>query len=108
MSCFLLFVTLKTTFRIAKIERKGRLWAGVVDLHDISVPQKIDICAGARLAYCTCAHAQPLIPVFSDIMIIWGARVGPSYHTVRVGLQTTYGCPCMVDACPFIWETAPT
>ena len=32
MSCFLLFVTLKQTFRIAKIERKPRLWAGVVDL----------------------------------------------------------------------------
>ena len=32
MSCFLLFVTLKTTFRFAKIERKGRLWARVVEI----------------------------------------------------------------------------
>ena len=32
MSCFLLFVTLKNSFRIAKIERKVRLWAGVVDM----------------------------------------------------------------------------
>ena len=33
MSCFLLFVTLKKIFRIAKIERKGGLWARVVDVY---------------------------------------------------------------------------
>ena len=32
MSCFLLFVTLKKIFRIAKIERKPGLWARVVDM----------------------------------------------------------------------------
>ena len=36
MSCFLLFVTLKKTFRIAKIERKVRLWARVVDIVALS------------------------------------------------------------------------
>ena len=32
MSCFLLFVTLISTFQIAKIERKPGLWARVVDI----------------------------------------------------------------------------
>ena len=32
MSCFLLFVSLISTFQIAEIERKRRLWAGAVDI----------------------------------------------------------------------------
>ena len=37
MSCFLLFVTLISTFQNAELGRKARLWAGAVDIPSVEV-----------------------------------------------------------------------
>ena len=95
MSCFLLFVTLISTFQNAELGWKPRLWARAVDMDVGGEKMYIRLVAVGRLSAITvsvCAGDSRRTVVFSSGRV---APVGPRRAVMvdRVAGQTSVGLP---------------